>query len=167
MWFFHIIFPYSEKLLISELPFLVSAVQHSICCIFHIFPEPLYRMKIPTNSIIVVMSCQRKVDQPHCVCNWFRQPSHKPCFHCLLLHFQSLLAGSHSQTVFSAPCSCIEECKSQKIEIFLCPFEAPYRQDSGLVPATSSPNFANRVLNNSSTLTASSSYWNIIRKSSA
>ena len=53
---------YSETPCISEFSFLVSAVQHSVCCIFHIFPEHLYRMKIPTDSIIVVMSRQRKVD---------------------------------------------------------------------------------------------------------
>ena len=62
MRFRNVVIPHSPILFVPEFSFLVSPIQHLVCAVLKIFPETLYRMKIPVHSIVIAMSSNYPVN---------------------------------------------------------------------------------------------------------
>lgn len=134
--FLHIVIPNPVVRFDFHASFLMSAIEHPITRVFNVFPEVLYHMEIATHAIVIAVSCYCKLDLPHGFSHRFCQPCPQPCFDFLFLRFQFLLAGPHTQAVFTASCLGIEEGKSQKVEILFCAFEPPNRKYACLLSIT-------------------------------
>jgi hypothetical protein len=136
------VIPDSVEHFVLHASLLMSAIEHSVACVFDILPQILHLMEITAYTVIVAVSRQCSLNPRHCVRDRLCQPRSQPCFDFLFLRFQSLLACPHTHPIFTVSCLRVEECESQEVKVFFRAFEPSDGKYSRFVLREFEPEFA-------------------------